>query len=163
MAHLHELPSKPPGRYHRAFVDSGFHRLRPHRHPGPALRDADRIRGRHQTRCAYPPTALVNALGEWLASRARPSCASPETEKYAHVTFFFNGGEERLLHWRRSRNGREPKVATSDLQPEIGSEELTDKLVAAIKSGKYNVIICRLPERRHGRPHRRVRSGRQSG
>ena len=98
-----------------------------------------------KTACAYPPTALVNTLGEWLAKQGKTQLRISETEKYAHVTFFFNGGEEACFTGEDREIVASPKVATYDLQPEMSSEELTDKLVAAIKSGKYDVIICNYP------------------
>ncbi|HDT6075516.1 TPA: 2,3-bisphosphoglycerate-independent phosphoglycerate mutase [Aeromonas veronii bv. veronii] len=98
-----------------------------------------------KTACAYPPTALVNTLGEWLAKQGKTQLRISETEKYAHVTFFFNGGEESCFTGEDREIVASPKVATYDLQPEMSSEELTDKLVAAIKSGKYDVIICNYP------------------
>ena len=68
-----------------------------------------------------------------------------ETEKYAHVTFFFNGGVENEFVGEERQLVASPKVATYDLQPEMSSEELTEKMVAAIKSGKYDAIICNYP------------------
>ncbi|MCD8548211.1 MAG: 2,3-bisphosphoglycerate-independent phosphoglycerate mutase [Aeromonadaceae bacterium] len=98
-----------------------------------------------QASCAYPPTALVNTLGEWLAKHDKTQLRISETEKYAHVTFFFNGGEETSFPGEDRELIASPKVATYDLQPEMSSGELTDKLVAAIKGGKYDVIICNYP------------------
>ena len=95
--------------------------------------------------CAYPPTALVNTLGEWLAKHDKTQLRISETEKYAHVTFFFNGGEETCFPGEDRELIASPKVATYDLQPEMSSGELTDKLVGAIKGGKYDVIICNYP------------------
>nr|WP_159464779.1 2,3-bisphosphoglycerate-independent phosphoglycerate mutase [Scandinavium goeteborgense] len=95
--------------------------------------------------CAYPPTSLANTFGEWMAKKDKTQLRISETEKYAHVTFFFNGGvedpfvgEERILI-------NSPKVATYDLQPEMSSAELTEKLVGAIKGGTYDTIICNYP------------------
>ena len=65
-----------------------------------------------------------------------------ETEKYPHVTFFFNGGEETVFKGEDRIMVPSPKVATYDLQPEMSAPEVTDKLVEAIKSKKYNAIIC---------------------
>ncbi|MDD2842228.1 MAG: 2,3-bisphosphoglycerate-independent phosphoglycerate mutase, partial [Tolumonas sp.] len=98
-----------------------------------------------KTSCAYPPTALTNTLGEWLAKHDKTQLRISETEKYAHVTFFFNGGEEKCFPGEDRELIASPKVATYDLQPEMSSGELTDKLVAAIKSGKYDVIVCIYP------------------
>ena len=98
-----------------------------------------------KTSCAYPPTALTNTLGEWLAKHDKTQLRISETEKYAHVTFFFNGGEEKCFPGEDRELISSPKVATYDLQPEMSSGELTEKLVAAIKSGKYDVIVCNYP------------------
>jgi len=94
---------------------------------------------------AYPPEALVNTLGEWLEKKDKTQLRISETEKYAHVTFFFNGGEEEPFKDEDRTIVPSPQVATYDLQPEMSSEELTAKMVTAIKSGKYDVIICNYP------------------
>ncbi|MCT8127115.1 MAG: 2,3-bisphosphoglycerate-independent phosphoglycerate mutase [Alishewanella aestuarii] len=95
--------------------------------------------------CAYPPESLNNVLGEWLAKHQKTQLRISETEKYAHVTFFFSGGREELFAGEERILVPSPQVATYDLQPEMSSEELTDKLVAAIHSGKFDVIICNYP------------------
>ncbi|MBL4815924.1 2,3-bisphosphoglycerate-independent phosphoglycerate mutase [Shewanella sp.] len=94
---------------------------------------------------AYPATELVNTLGEVLQSRDKTQLRISETEKYAHVTFFFNGGKEEAFKGEDRILIQSPKVATYDLQPEMSSVELTDKLVAAIESTDYDVIICNYP------------------
>lgn len=98
-----------------------------------------------KTACAYPPEDLKNTLGEWLSSHGKTQLRISETEKYAHVTFFFNGGVETVFPGEDRTLIPSPKVATYDLQPEMSSTELTDKLCAAIESGKYDVIICNYP------------------
>ena len=95
--------------------------------------------------CAYPPEPLNNVLGEWLAKQGKTQLRISETEKYAHVTFFFSGGREALFDGEQRILIDSPKVATYDLQPEMSSAELTDKLVAAIHSGDFDVIICNYP------------------
>jgi 2,3-bisphosphoglycerate-independent phosphoglycerate mutase len=95
--------------------------------------------------CAFPPASLKNTYGEWLAKAGKSQLRISETEKYAHVTFFFNGGVETEFDGEERQLIASPKVATYDLQPEMSSKELTDKLVAAIKSGKYDAIICNYP------------------
>ncbi len=95
--------------------------------------------------CAYPPESLNNVLGEWLAKQGKTQLRISETEKYAHVTFFFSGGREQLFDGEQRILIDSPKVATYDLQPEMSSAELTDKLVAAIHSGDFDVIICNYP------------------
>uniref|UniRef100_A0A486XKQ7 2,3-bisphosphoglycerate-independent phosphoglycerate mutase n=1 Tax=Rheinheimera sp. BAL341 TaxID=1708203 RepID=A0A486XKQ7_9GAMM len=95
--------------------------------------------------CAYPPQSLNNVLGEWLAKHNKTQLRISETEKYAHVTFFFSGGRETLFDGEQRILIDSPKVATYDLQPEMSSTELTDKLVGAIHSGDFDVIICNYP------------------
>lgn len=97
------------------------------------------------TQCAYPPEDLTNTLGEWLSKKGMTQLRISETEKYAHVTFFFNGGVETVFEGEDRILIQSPKVATYDLQPEMSSKELTDKLCAAIESGKYDMIICNYP------------------
>ncbi|MGF1772383.1 2,3-bisphosphoglycerate-independent phosphoglycerate mutase [Vibrio wakamikoensis] len=94
---------------------------------------------------AFPPASLENTYGEWLSKEGKTQLRISETEKYAHVTFFFNGGVESEFDGEERQLVASPKVATYDLQPEMSSEELTEKMVAAIKSGKYDTIICNYP------------------
>jgi 2,3-bisphosphoglycerate-independent phosphoglycerate mutase len=95
--------------------------------------------------CAFQPASLENTYGEWLSKAGKTQLRMSETEKYAHVTFFFNGGIENEFPGEERQLVASPKVATYDLQPEMSAPELTDKLVAAIKSGKYDAIICNYP------------------
>ncbi len=95
-----------------------------------------------KTSCAYPPEQLANGLGEYMASQGKTQLRIAETEKYAHVTFFFNGGLETPFEGEDRILVPSPKVATYDLQPEMSAPEVTDKLVEAIKSGKYDLIVC---------------------
>ncbi|GAA5525281.1 2,3-bisphosphoglycerate-independent phosphoglycerate mutase [Microbulbifer aestuariivivens] len=92
--------------------------------------------------CAFPPEKLVNSLGEYLAGRGLNQLRIAETEKYAHVTFFFSGGREEPYAGETRELIKSPNVATYDLQPEMSAPEVTDKLVAAIESGRYDAIIC---------------------
>ncbi|KMV30525.1 2,3-bisphosphoglycerate-independent phosphoglycerate mutase [Photobacterium swingsii] len=94
---------------------------------------------------AFPPASLENTLGEWLSKKGKKQLRISETEKYAHVTFFFNGGVEDEFDGESRSLVASPKVATYDLQPEMSSPELTEKLVAAIKSGEFDTIICNYP------------------
>ena len=94
------------------------------------------------TTVAFPPQTLHNTLGEYLAGLNKTQLRIAETEKYAHVTFFFSGGREALFDGEERTLVPSPDVATYDLQPEMSAFELTDKLVAAIDSGKYDAIIC---------------------
>lgn len=92
--------------------------------------------------CAYPPAKLVNGIGEYVSDLGLTQLRIAETEKYAHVTFFFSGGREDLYPGEERILVPSPDVATYDLQPEMNAPELTDKLVAAIKSGKHDLIVC---------------------
>ena len=92
--------------------------------------------------CAYPPENLVNSLGEYLAAQNKQQLRIAETEKYAHVTFFFSGGREELFAGEERILIPSPKVDTYDLMPEMSAPEVTEKLVKAIHSGKFDSIIC---------------------
>lgn len=92
--------------------------------------------------CAYPPEQLTNSLGEYVARQGKTQLRIAETEKYAHVTFFFNGGMETPFEGEDRILVPSPKVATYDLQPEMSAPEVTDKLVEAIRSGKYDLVVC---------------------
>ncbi len=91
---------------------------------------------------AFPPVTLPHLLGAELARNGLRQLRIAETEKYAHVTFFFNGGEESPCEREDRILVPSPDVATYDLQPEMSAPELTRRLVAAIHSDKYDVIIC---------------------
>lgn len=95
--------------------------------------------------CAFPTVKLDNVLGEWLEKHNKTQLRISETEKYAHVTFFFSGGKEELFKGEERILIPSPQVATYDLQPEMNSTLLTDKLVAAIKSGEHDFIVCNYP------------------
>ena len=91
---------------------------------------------------AYPPQSISNGFGEYLASRGLKQLRIAETEKYAHVTYFFNGGVETPYAGEDRVMVPSPQVATYDLQPEMSAREVTDKMVAAIQSRRYDAIIC---------------------
>ena len=91
---------------------------------------------------AFPAERLHNVYGEYISSQGLRQLRIAETEKYAHVTFFFNGGREEPFEGEDRILIPSPDVKTYDLQPEMSSVELTDKLVEAITSGKYDTIIC---------------------
>ena len=95
---------------------------------------------------AYPPVHLVNVMRDWLAQHNKTQLRISETEKYAHVTFFYSGGREDLYEGEERILIPSPKVATYDLQPEMNSAELTDKLVAAIDYGRLDAIVCNYPD-----------------
>lgn len=90
---------------------------------------------------AFHKIAVTNTFGEWLAANNMTQARIAETEKYAHVTFFFNGGVETPNEGEDRILVNSPKVATYDLKPEMSAFEVCDKLVEAIKSNKYDVII----------------------
>ncbi|RDH46229.1 2,3-bisphosphoglycerate-independent phosphoglycerate mutase [Zooshikella ganghwensis] len=91
---------------------------------------------------AYPPAVLKNGLGEYLANLGKTQLRIAETEKYAHVTFFFSCGREEPYEGETRILVNSPKVATYDLQPEMSAPEVTDKLVDAIKSGQFDLVVC---------------------
>lgn len=90
----------------------------------------------------FPPEALTNILGEVVAKHGLTQLRIAETEKYAHVTFFFNGGEEKEFNGEERILIASPKVATYDLKPEMSVYEVTEQLVKAIEDKRFDVIIC---------------------
>lgn len=90
----------------------------------------------------YPPQSLHNVMGEYIADLGMTQLRIAETEKYAHVTFFFNGGRETPFANETRILVPSPKVATYDLQPEMNAPEVTKKLVEAINSRQYDLIVC---------------------
>lgn len=130
----------------RAFVEKGFDGFKKSREP--KLADfvmLTQYSADIDTPSAFPPSPLNNVLGEWLEKKGKTQLRISETEKYAHVTFFFSGGREDTFTGEERVLIPSPKVATYDLQPEMNSVLLTDKLVEAIESGKHDVIICNYP------------------
>jgi len=89
----------------------------------------------------FPPATIKMGLGETVSKAGLKQLRIAETEKYAHVTFFFNGGEERVFEGEERILVPSPKVATYDLKPEMSAPEVTDKLVDAIGSGKFDLIV----------------------
>ena len=127
----------------RAFVHSNFTGFKPKARPALSAfvtltEYADDI----QAPCAFAPDTLKNSLGEYLAHLGKTQLRLAETEKYAHVTFFFSGGREDQYPGETRCLVPSPKVATYDLQPEMSAEAVTDKLVAAISAGDYDLIVC---------------------
>ena len=90
---------------------------------------------------AFKPQSLTNVMGEYLAKCGKTQLRIAETEKYAHVTFFFNGGVEAPFEGEDRALIASPKVATYDLQPEMSAFEVADECVKRVESGKYDVII----------------------
>ena len=90
---------------------------------------------------AFKPTALKNTFGEYISDKGLTQLRIAETEKYAHVTFFFNGGEEKQYKGEDRILVPSPKVETYDMKPEMSAYEVTEKVVNAINSKKYDCII----------------------
>lgn len=90
----------------------------------------------------YAPQTLHNGFGEYLSSLGLTQLRIAETEKYPHVTYFFNGGEEKVYPGEERILVPSPKVATYDLQPEMSAPAVADHIVDAIASGRFNAIIC---------------------
>lgn len=90
---------------------------------------------------AYPPEQLTMTLGEYLSKSGKTQLRIAETQKYAHVTFFFNGGEEKQFEGEDRILIKSPDVATFDMKPEMSAYEVCDAVVDAINADKYDVII----------------------
>ena len=91
-----------------------------------------------------PPQQLKNVLAEWLAVNGLKQCHVAETEKYAHVTFFFNGGREETFEGEERVLISSPKVATYDLKPEMSSKQVAEAMASAILSGRFNFVMGNL-------------------
>jgi 2,3-bisphosphoglycerate-independent phosphoglycerate mutase len=127
----------------RAFVEPGFDGFV--RAATPRLAGFVTLTQYHQdfdTPVAFPPVGLHNVFGEYIAALGLRQLRLAETEKYAHVTFFFNGGREAPFAGEDRILVPSPKVATYDLQPEMSAQEVTDNLVKAIEGRQYDAIIC---------------------
>ena len=127
----------------RAFVEDGFDEFRQAQRPQLAdfvtlTRYADDI----PAPCAFEPEIVRNSFGEHLSGLGMRQLRIAETEKYAHVTFFFSGGREEPFPGEDRVLVPSPQVATYDRQPEMSAPEVTDRLVAAIESGDYDAIVC---------------------
>ncbi|MBX3475596.1 MAG: 2,3-bisphosphoglycerate-independent phosphoglycerate mutase [Planctomycetes bacterium] len=90
---------------------------------------------------AYAPQSLKNTLGEYLGALGLQQFRSAETEKYAHVTYFFNGGKEQPNPGEERKLVASPKVATYDLQPEMSSAQVADGVIGAINDGRYSFVL----------------------
>jgi len=126
-----------------AFLDAEFKPF-----PRPALRFGMAVamteysaQLRQQMRALFAPQPMQNLLGEVLAEAGLKQLRAAETEKYPHVTFFFNGGEERQYPGEERVLVPSPKVATYDLQPEMSAPQLTDQVVAAIQRQHFDFIL----------------------
>ncbi|MBI4913167.1 MAG: 2,3-bisphosphoglycerate-independent phosphoglycerate mutase [Acidobacteria bacterium] len=129
-----------------ALVHPGFHGFRPKHRPAVRLVTftAYDTELEPYVSVAYPPQGLQSILGELVAERDLKQFRTAETEKYAHVTYFFNGGREEPFPGEDRLLVPSPKVATYDLQPEMSCQEVTRGLVQAIRSGSYRLLVCNL-------------------
>ena len=127
----------------RVFVDDGFKGFerRFGRFPVNYVCMAEYDATMPNVEVAYPPVELTNVLGEYLAKNGKTQLRIAETEKYAHVTFFFNGGVEAPYEGEDRKVIPSPKVATYDLKPEMSAYEVAEECAARIRSGKYDVVI----------------------
>ena len=112
---------------------------------------------------AFKKVEVTNTFGEYLAAHHMTQARIAETEKYAHVTFFFNGGVEAPNEGEDRILVKSPKVATYDLKPEMSAYEVCDKLVDAITGRKIRCDHRELCKPGYGRPHRHHRGSSESG
>lgn len=127
----------------RAFIDQDFKQFNRSRQPQlDAFISLTRYSADFDIPVVFPPENLRNVFGEWIAKQGLKQLRIAETEKYAHVTFFFNGGEERVFEGEDRILVPSPHVTTYDLKPEMSAYAVTDKLVEAIYSKKYDMIVC---------------------
>jgi 2,3-bisphosphoglycerate-independent phosphoglycerate mutase len=127
----------------RSFIDDGFDAFA--RRVRPRLADfvmLTRYAKDIDTSCAFEPADLRNTFGEYLSDLGRTQLRIAETEKYAHVTFFFSGGREEPYPGEDRILVPSQRVATYDLKPEMSAPEVTDRLVEAIRAQRYDAIIC---------------------
>ncbi|QOR37085.1 2,3-bisphosphoglycerate-independent phosphoglycerate mutase [Billgrantia diversa] len=130
----------------RAFVEDGFSGFTRRARPtlaGGSLVTLTQYAADIPAPAAFPPADLHNTLGEVMESRGLTQLRIAETEKYAHVTFFFSGGREAEFEGETRVLVPSPQdVKTYDEKPEMSAEEVTDRLVEAIDSGRYDLIVC---------------------
>jgi 2,3-bisphosphoglycerate-independent phosphoglycerate mutase len=127
----------------RAFIEPDFEHFDRRRVPAlAAFITLTRYSADFDVPVAFPPVRLTNSFGEYIARRGLKQLRIAETEKYAHVTFFFNGGEERVFEGEDRILVPSPHVATYDRTPEMSAYAVADRLVEAIYNQTYDVIIC---------------------
>jgi 2,3-bisphosphoglycerate-independent phosphoglycerate mutase len=127
----------------RPFIEAGFEGFE--REVQPRLADfvsLTEYKTDFNVHVAYPAERLKNVFGEYISGHGLRQLRLAETEKYAHVTFFFNGGVEQPFEGEERILVKSPMVATYDLKPEMNSEKVTERLVKALRSDTYDVIIC---------------------
>ncbi len=127
-----------------AFKDAEFDGFTRAAHPPAKLVTINRYHEKFDLAVLYPPEAIRNNLGEVLSRAGLKQLRIAETEKYAHVTFFFNGGSDTQFEGENRILVPSPKVATYDLKPEMSVYELADKVVEAIDSKQYDAIIMNI-------------------
>jgi 2,3-bisphosphoglycerate-independent phosphoglycerate mutase len=126
-----------------AFIDPAFAGFKPYVTPKlSSFTTMTQYAKNLPTQQIFPPLPLNNTLGEIISAHGLRQLRIAETEKYAHVTFFFNGGNESVFANEERIMIQSPKVATYDLQPEMSAPELTANLIIAINNQSYDVIIC---------------------
>ncbi|NMY94820.1 MULTISPECIES: 2,3-bisphosphoglycerate-independent phosphoglycerate mutase [Pseudomonas] len=123
------------------FVDDGFKDFERARQPKVEFVMLTQYAANIPAPSAFAPGSLENVLGDYLAKNGKTQLRIAETEKYAHVTFFFSGGREEPFPGEERILIPSPKVATYDLQPEMSAPEVTDKIVDAIEHQRYDVIV----------------------
>jgi 2,3-bisphosphoglycerate-independent phosphoglycerate mutase len=130
-----------PRELSRAFFETDFAGFPRRIHPKVSFTTMTEYQADFPLPVAFPPQTLVNSLPQVLAGRHMTNLRIAETEKYAHVTFFFNGGEEKVYPGEERVLVPSPKVATYDLKPEMSAFEVTEKLLAAIASDRFDFIL----------------------
>ena len=125
----------------RAFVDPAFDGFKREYFPVTYVCNTEYDATMPNVLVAFPRIPVRNGLGEYLSAMGMTQLRIAETEKYAHVTFFFNGGVEKQYEGEDRVLVASPKVATYDLQPEMSACEVTEKCIERINSGKYDVVI----------------------
>jgi 2,3-bisphosphoglycerate-independent phosphoglycerate mutase len=125
-----------------AFIDKTFTGFKREAHPTVNFVTLTEYDNQFTLPIAFPPESLKNILPEYLSHLGLRQLRIAETEKYAHVTFFFNGGIEKPYPLEERILIPSPKVTTYDLKPEMSAFEVTDRLVDAIKSNQYDFIVC---------------------
>jgi len=126
----------------RAFVETDFDGFARSRVPQAGFVTLTQYSASIPAPCAFAPEVLNNVLGEYLARNGKTQLRIAETEKYAHVTFFFSGGREEPFDGEERILIPSPAIATYDLQPEMSAPEVTDRIVEAIESQRFDVIVA---------------------
>jgi 2,3-bisphosphoglycerate-independent phosphoglycerate mutase len=127
-----------------AFKDSDFSRFDRALHPKVDVLTMNRYHEEFDLPVLFPPVALKNNLGEVLSRAGMRQLRIAETEKYAHVTFFFNGGSDKQFEGEERVLVPSPKVATYDLKPEMSVFEVTDRVAESIRSERFDVVIMNI-------------------